>query len=185
MREANALGTAFLRADFAPEPGRTELRERLLEYTRTRVFSTDVVKNRKELEQAKERSLEAQAKLWPATTKALEGDVPGPIQASIITAINEVLDAHPMRLAATLDRIPGVVLILIVLLAAISLATAAHNAGLRASMSRLRMSAFAFVLAALILVIIDFDMPKQGFIRISDSSLTTLIADMEEALANQ
>jgi len=47
------------------------------------------------------------------------------------------------------------------------------------------MSAFAFVLAALILVIIDFDMPKQGFIRISDSSLTTLIADMEEALANQ
>ena len=135
MREANALGTAFLRADFAPEPGRTEFRERLLEYTRTRVFSTDVVKNRQELEQAKERSLEAQATLWPAAAKALEGNVPGPIQASIVTAINEVLDAHPMRLAATLDRIPGVVLILIVLLAAVSLATVAYNAGLRGSIS--------------------------------------------------
>ena len=185
LHEANAIGTAFLRADLAAEPGRTELRKRLLEYTRTRVVTYDEAKNREQVKQVIERSLKAQAKLWPATKKALEGDIPGPIQASIVTAINEVLDVHTMRLVATLDRIPGIVLILIVLVAAISLATAAYDAGLRESMSRLRMTAFAIVLAALILVIMDFDMPHRGFIQVSDVSLTTLIPDMEAALADR
>lgn len=185
VHEANAIGTAFLRADLAAEPGRTELRTRLLEYARTRDFSTEAVKNREQLKQAIESSLEAQSKLWPATKKAVEGNIPGPIQASIVTAINEVLDAHPMRLAATLDRIPSVVLILIVLVSAISLAIAAYNAGLRGSMSWSRMNAFAFVLAALILVIMDFDTPQRGFIQISDLSLTALIQDMEATLANR
>ena len=38
--ESNALGTAFLRADLVDEPGRTELRQALLEYARTRNFES-------------------------------------------------------------------------------------------------------------------------------------------------
>lgn len=183
--EANAIGTAFLRADLAAEPGRTMLRKRLLEYTQTRLVTYEMANTQEELKQVVQRSLKAQAELWPATKRALEGDIPGPIQASIVTAINDVLDAHTMRLAAALDRIPGVVLVLILLVAAISLATAAYIAGLRGYMSRLRMGAFAFVLAALIVVIIDFDMPLHGLIQHSDESLDTLIPNMEASLADR
>lgn len=185
VHEANAIGTAFLRADLAAEPGRTMLRKRLLEYTRTRLVTYEMANTQEELRQVVQRSLQAQAELWPATRKALDGDIPGPIQASIVTAINGVLDAHTMRLAAALDHIPGVVLVLIVLVAAISLATAAHNAGLRGNISRLRMGAFAFVLAALIVVIIDFDMPLHGLIQRSNESLSALIPDIEAALSNR
>ncbi len=184
-QEANAIGTAFLRADLAAEPGRTLLRRRLLEYSRTRLISHEMVNTQGKLKQVVQRSLKAQAELWPATRMALEGDIPGPIQASIVSAINGVLDAHTMRLGAGLDRIPGVVLVLIVLVAAISLATAAYIAGLRGYMSRLRMGAFAFVMAAVIVVIIDFDMPMHGLIQHSNESLATLIPDMEAALSNR
>lgn len=185
VHEANAIGTAFLRADLAAEPGRTTLRKRLLEYTRTRLVTYEMANTQEELRQVVQRSLLAQAELWPATKTALQGDIPGPLQASIVSAINGVLDAHTVRLGAGLDKIPGIVLLLIVLVAAISLATAAHNAGLRGNMSRLRMDAFAFVLAALIVIIIDFDMPRHGFIQHSNESLATLIPDMEAALSNR
>jgi hypothetical protein len=36
VAEANAIGTAFLRADLQAEPGRTELKKALLEYARAR-----------------------------------------------------------------------------------------------------------------------------------------------------
>lgn len=144
-----------------------------------------MVKTKEQLEQALQRSVQAQAELWPATKKALEGDVPRFARASIVNAIKDVLDVHTLRLAAALDRIPGVVLALIVLVASIALATTAYNAGLRGTVFRLRMSAFAFVLAALILIIIDFDMPLHGLITVSDKSIAALIPDMEAALANR
>jgi hypothetical protein len=139
LQEANAISNAFLRTDFASEPGRT----------------------------------------------ALEGDVPRFAKASIVNSVKDVLNVHTLRLAAALDRIPGVVLALIVLVASTALATTAYNAGLRGTLFRLRMSAFAFVLAALIVIIIDFDMPLHGLITVSDESIAALIPDMEAALANR
>ena len=58
-------------------------------------------------------------------------------------------------------------------------------APLRGTVFRLLMSAFAFVVAALIVIIIDFDMPLHGLITVSDESIAALIADMEAALANR
>ena len=80
------------------------------------------------------------------------------------------------------DRLPGIVLALLVLIAAASLAVAAHNAGLNGHMSRWRMSAFALVLAALMLVIVDFDQGKRGMIQISDKPIEAVVRDMEAAL---
>ena len=42
--EANALGTAYLKADLLAEPGRTELKKVLLEYARTRTFEPGSIK---------------------------------------------------------------------------------------------------------------------------------------------
>jgi hypothetical protein len=137
-----------------------------------------------QLQQVIARSLEAQAKLWPATKLALQGDVPAPIEASLVQAVNAVLDAHTTRLAVGFDRMPAIVLILLVLIAAVSLAEAAHNAGLRGRMIRWRMSAFAFVLVILIFIIVDFDQSLRGFIQVSNQSLISLVQDMEAAIAN-
>ena len=183
IAEANAIGTAFLRADLAAEPGRSELRERLLEYARTRVATLDVVDSRDAFRQFLARSLEVQSTLWPTTKRALQGDVPVPLQVSIVQAVNEVLDAHTIRLAVVFDRIPAIVFITLVLIAAASLAVAAHNAGLNGRMSRLRMGAFALVLAALMLIIMDFDRPLAGFIQTDQGSLFSMIRDMENAMA--
>jgi hypothetical protein len=180
VHEANAIGTAFLRANLGAEPGRSELRQGLLDYARTRLVDKELYGEA--LREAVDRSLDAQARLWPAAERALQGDVPGPLQASIVQAVNEVLDTHTIRLAVINDRMPGTVLGLLLLVAAASLAVAAHNAGLNGSINRWRMSAFSFILCALMLVIIDFDRGRHGFIQISLQPLEVVVKDLEAQL---
>jgi len=45
VEEANAIGTAFLKADFLTEPGRRALQEGLLDYARTRIITEEQVKD--------------------------------------------------------------------------------------------------------------------------------------------
>lgn len=183
ISEANALGTAFLRADFLPEPGRSAVRRRLLEYARTRLISAEMVGTKEKLARTLERTLKAQEQIWPALAKALQAGVKGPVEVAVIGAINTVLDVHTKRVVAAFDNIPAVVLVLLVLVSAFSLASTAHNAALQGNTSTWRRGAFAVILAALILLIIDFDMPQRGFIRVPTVSMSILIDDMEAALA--
>ena len=183
VREANAIGTAFLRADLTAEPGRSELRLRLLAYARTRLVREDVYGEAQQT--SVQRSLEAQSQLWPATKRALGDDVSGPIQALLVQAVNEVLDAHAIRIAAVNDRIPGAVLVLLLLVAGASLAVAAQNAGLNGSINRWRMTSFAVILTALMLVIVDFDRGQRGLMRISLQPLEVIISDLEAQIGNE
>jgi hypothetical protein len=156
----------------------------LLEYARTRVLTAESVENLQQLHQLIERSLEAQGKLWPATKLALQGDAPTPIEASLVEAINAVMDAHTMRLAVGFDQMPALVVFALILIAALSLAGAAHNAGLRGRMIRWRMTAFALIMVILIVMIVDFDQSLRGFIQVSNQSLISLVQNMEAAITD-
>lgn len=56
IAEANALGTALLRAGLVAEPGRGELRRALLEYARTRTVAPGVVLTTAQLGELVQRS---------------------------------------------------------------------------------------------------------------------------------
>lgn len=183
IEEANAIGTAFLRADLAPEPERTELKTRLLEYAQTRVPPSEGDVGRADLAAYVKRTLAAQAVLWPLTLEVVDSDIPVPIKGLIVSSINSVLDAHTVRLAAVEDHIPSVVMLLLILVAAVSLNVATQNAGRSGYTPRGRSLVFSIVLSALIVIIIDFDLPQRGFIRVNQESLQTLVKDMETALA--
>jgi hypothetical protein len=183
--EANAIGTAFLRAGLVPNPESAELKKALLEYARTRIVTSENISSRAKFSESLRRSLEAQAKLWPITERIVKSKPPGPIEASLIAAINQVLDMHTARLATAFDRLPQVILVMLLLISAISLAIAAFNSVLSGRFSRWRMSALAFVFAFVIFIIIDFDYPQQGFIRINQQPLLSTIDEMEGNLSNR
>jgi len=182
VNEANAIGTAFMRADLAAEPGRSELRQHLLEYARTRVFRAEGVENLQHLHELIERSLEAQSNLWPATKLAIQGSASTPLDALLVQAINAVMDAHTTRFAVGFDHLPAAVLFALILIAGLSMAGAAYNAGLRGRMIRWRMISFALIMVTLIVVIVDFDQSLRGFIQVSNQSLISLVQDMEAVI---
>jgi hypothetical protein len=182
--EVNALGTAFLRADLLSEPGRTETRQRLYEYAQSRYVKPETITTLEGVQQVVARSEEIQSEIWPAVKSTLRqpGDMTNPEKALLISAINEVLDAHTSRMAVFYDRLPTAVLLLLVLIAATALGVAAYNASLSGCLVRKRMTMFALILAALMYLILDYDMAMRGFIQVDHSSLVKLIDDMEAAL---
>ncbi len=72
--------------------------------------------------------------------------------------------------------------LLVLLMAGTSLGLAAYNSSRNGQPIRWRTTAFAFILAALIYTILDYDMMMRGFIQVDHSSLVSLIDEMKEAL---
>lgn len=185
--EANSLATAFLRADLVAEPYSADLKKALLSYARTRVL-TDNQKTKITPGQRNEylqKSLNEQAQLWPLTEKIIENSKPGPIEAALVTSINQVLDIHTTRLAAALDKLPTTVTLMMLFIAAAALGVAGFNAGIFGKMSRGRMTAFALVLTLIMFVIQDYDRPLEGMIKVPHDSLNFVILEMEAELARE
>lgn len=182
IMEANELSTAFLKANLVADPGRTELKKKLLEYARTRAFTWGSYTNSEERRTELRNTLKQQAELWLTTTQVVDQGDRGPISSSLVAAINDVIDAHTIRLAAILDKLPRVVIWMLLFLAAASLGVAGFNAGIQGRMSRFRMSALTLVITCLMVIILDFDRPLDGLIIANDFSIDNVIAEMEADL---
>lgn len=180
--EANAIGTAFLRSDLLVEPGKTELKTTLLDYARTRTVPRGSVQNDEDRKVAIARTLGKLEKIWPATVKAVSNEKPGPLLTSVITAINSALDAHTIRIEAVFDRLPTVIIWMLIFIAAAALSVAGFNAGIQGRISRFRVSIFSAVLTVLIIVILDFDRPNVGLVIVENTHIDNLIVNMEERL---
>jgi hypothetical protein len=194
IHEANALGTAYLRANLVAEPGRSELKTALYEYALTRVpqaygqHNNDSVLLYSPQQQidALQATLDAILPIWPITQRiVLSSPSPGPVEMSLVSAINQVLDVHTERLAALFDKLPNSVIWMLVVIAAAALSVTGYNAGVTGHISRWRMTIFACVLAGVMVVIIDFDRPGDGLIRVSRASVSIAIDDMAKDLGIQ
>jgi hypothetical protein len=183
LEEANAIGTAFLRAGLAPEPSRSQLRKILRDYAKTRDVTKVNVASSDAIRRVVERSLAAQSRLWPATeTLVRSASTAGPVEVAIVQSINEVIDVHGKRLLAVTDRLPGEVFMLLVFIAGIAMFILGFHAGRQGSLSRWRLALLGFVLAAVITVITDFDRPATGLVRVNQQPIVDLIRDMDATL---
>ena len=181
--EANALGTAFLRAGLIAEPGNKALKETILAYAKTRVVHKGHVLSNAERRVMLNNTLQAKKKLWPTLEKALQQSKPGAIEVSMVAAMNDVLDIHTIRLAAILDKLPVAVIWLLIFISAATIAVTGFNAGLSGKISRWRTATLALVLTGVMSMILDYDRPADGFIRLNHNSLIAAIAEMEADLA--
>jgi len=182
--EATTIGTAFLRADLVAEPERTELKQALLDYARTRSMKQGRRHSRERFREHIQKSLQVQSKLWPITDKIVKQSQPDSVVTFLLVdAMNQVIDAHAIRLAAINDKLPVGVILMLLFIAAASLSVAGFNGGIAGRLNRWRMTTFALVLVGVLLVINDFDHPVDGFIRVNHESLTNIVNEMEANLA--
>lgn len=181
--EAAALGTAFLRADYVAEPGRSELRGTILEYARTRAPAEGGPTGPNEIAEALRVSMAAQAKLWPATIRATGGDTSDPVKIFVAGGVTDMLDAHTRRIAALSEPIPIIVKLMIVGAAMGALFLVGNNSALRGRSLTWRTFVFAALLAIVILLILDVERPEEGLIRLNEDALRVAVAEMEASIA--
>lgn len=178
--EANAIGTAFLRADLIADPGKTEIKRTLLDYARLRIPPKDGNLGPDKQKELIKLSSEIIADLWPTTMAAISRSLqPGAVEISLVNSVNEVIDQNTVRNAAILDRLPAAILWMLVLISIFVMAEAGYKAGLSGRISRPRYIGFVMVLALVMAAIADYDRPQEGMIRVDQASMINTVSDME------
>lgn len=184
--EAAALGTAFLRADYLAEPGRTQLKELLYEYSKTRVLpGNGVIDTFEKAQEYLHQTLQVQAKIWPLTLEATRAPTPPPIQAFVAGSVNEALDAHLLRMQALSNPVSEATQFMVLAAALTGLFLLGNRAGLLGRQLTWRTFVFSGFLFVVMMTITDTQRSGEGLVRLDDSTMRATILDMEIALAGQ
>jgi hypothetical protein len=174
VREANSIGTAYLRASLIPEPRRGELQAMLRQYVDSRIVPDEVVQDPLKLAEAIQRSERVLGTLWPAASSDIESRPPTMLDSLMFQSLNGVIDLHTERLTAFEYRIPQIILWLLVVVAAMAMALTGFSSGLSGRRNLFFTTTLAALVAVVMLVIVDLDNPRSGFIRVDQQSMIRL-----------
>jgi hypothetical protein len=185
LDEAAALGTAFLRADMLEDPAARALQEALLAYAETRVPAQDGrLRSEEETVAFFERTLQAQAVLWPLTLEATADPTPPALRTFVAGAVNEVIDMHLYRIGALEAPVADHANLMLLATSVAALFLLGNRAGIQGSALTWRTFVLSGFLVVVMGTILDLQRPNDGLIRASTLYLDSAIFDMRQALEN-
>jgi hypothetical protein len=175
VTEANAIGTAYLRASFLGEPDGTTSRDLLQEYVEVRLAAAA---DETLLESTISRSEEIHGQLWSIVEDRVSQGQNSETMALYVDAINEVIDVHSERLAAVSLRLPrllGIVLYAAIWLSFLLVGIANSADGKRDFFAILL---FALALVAVLMILVDLDRSQQGLLTVGQTAMEDLLRSM-------
>jgi hypothetical protein len=177
LEEANAIGTAHLRADFLSEPQRSEIRSLLADYVAARLEFYAAGAERERFQHALRRAAGLQSQLSQRAVAAAR-DHPDPLSSLFVQSLNEVIDLDARRVGALENHVPLTVWLLVVVVAATALWATGYATGLGGRRRALPLLVTPALVAMLIAILVDLDRPRRGLIRVSQDAMTRLQSDL-------
>jgi hypothetical protein len=175
VAEANAMGTAYLRADLLPAEAAEGLRAELRRYAEKRIELFREVDPAAAARLDREMG-EMHPKLWYVARAGVAAK-PEVIMA-VLPPVNEVIDLLAKRNAMTRMHMPGLVVVVLIAAAGIAMATIGYGSGLVKRRPRVLTLCFAALIALVMWITIDLDYPRAGMIRMSEQPLVDARAAM-------
>lgn len=171
VNESNAIGTLSLRAGFLEEPLRDELRETLRGYTEARIVLGGSRDDLEAWRAARAKSEMLHAQIWSAIERASGPGLSNATLSSLITAANEVIDIHEMRLASIENYLPVSLLLLLLGVAAVATSFLAWSFGAGMHGDRKAILMLGVLITAVLLLIMDVNRPQRGMISVGVETL--------------
>jgi hypothetical protein len=175
VAEANAIGTAALRAGLLPKAVRAETQDLIKQYLALRVRAGAI-----SLDQAEERevvvaeSSRVFAALWSNASRATAED-PNPVTTGLfVQALNDMIDAYGVRDAALARHVPEIVLFLVFGTFVLTASLVGYASGVGAHRVSFATYLLVLLITCLVFIIIDLDRPRRGLIEISQKSMLDL-----------
>jgi len=179
--ESNAIGTLSLRAGLLEEPLRVELREALRAYTDARITLGGSRSEPEALRAARLESEALHARIWSVVERANQPTTLNATLSSVISAANELIDLHELRLASVENRLPAALFVMLLAVAGLAIAFLAWSFGAASHRGRTPMLLLALLVGAVLLLIMDVNRPQRGRIEVGVAPLERV----EESLSAQ
>ncbi|MGH9602344.1 MAG: hypothetical protein ACRD24_08125 [Terriglobales bacterium] len=165
VREANAIGTAYLRVDILPASEQPEMRRLFGEYVDARLRVYEKIADRSAAAHELAHAAQIQRQIWSHAVAATAAD-PVPTRALVLTALNEMIDITTARTIALDTHLPGLIFLLLIIVALLSAVLAGHAMAERGARSLLHMALYSAVIAITIYTVVDLEYPRVGLIRL-------------------
>jgi hypothetical protein len=170
VREADCIGTAYLRIDLLPPPAQPALRDLFRRYTDTRIAAFDSLPDFGRYGQKLAEANELQSRIWSAAVSAAVSDPNPAVRSLVLPPINDMIDVTTDRAIATTNHVPVAIVVLLVLISLMGALLAGHAMAVRRKgRSTLHEFAFAAVVSATLYVMVDLEFPRYGLIRNDDA----------------
>jgi hypothetical protein len=176
VKEANAFGTAYLRADTLAEPQRGELKTAIKEYTADRVTLLSR-EGRDQTGGLLARVSGLHERMWKSAIDATRNNAP--FMAVVLPPINEVIDLHSVHLAMARRHLPIPIMAMLLGTAAISVGMIGFGNGRVGRRFSMLDAVNGVALAAALWMTIDLDYPGIGLIRVSNLPVVETLAAMK------
>jgi hypothetical protein len=178
--EANAIDTAYLRIDLLPADAQPRMRDAFRRYAESRVaFQLNYFSV--EREEALQVMEALQRDIWSQAMAAFRE--PGSPQGTTILvtqSMNEMFDIASARAAAQRTHLPGAVMFLLLSLALTCALLAGYGLASARRRSWPHLLSFAIILAVTIYIIVDYEFPRVGIIRVDQ--FDQLLLDVRKAM---
>ena len=175
VREANAIGTAALRAQLLPAGQRAHMAELFRRYVETRRRTAHGPNIRTPGHMALDAEAgRLQGRMRRQAAAAAEADPRSVPRGLLLQAMNELIDVKGERDAALANHVPESVLMLLFAFAVLTSGVLGYGNGLAGARALGTAGALTVVITLVILIIIDLDRPRRGLIHVSEESMINL-----------
>jgi hypothetical protein len=180
-QEANAIGTAYLRIDLLPADTQPRLREDFRNYLRSRLAVFEKFPDAAAVRTELDRSAALQRELWQHAVAASRESGPA-TQSLLLGSINEMIDITTTRLVAWQAHPPVPVFIALGLTVVLASVLVGYGMSAARNQDWIPIVTFSLLLGALVYVILDYEFPRAGLIRVShiDQVLIDTLQKMNE-----
>ncbi len=165
LAEANAIGTAWLRAEAVGTPRAQEMARLMESYILIRAEFVAAGRDRAKIEALSQQTNALQTQIWGHMT-AIAREQPNPISASLMAAVNEMFDRSTAERFAFAFSFPPQLFWLLIGMTALSMASLGYQMGLKQRPIRLLMLVLTAMWTAVIVNILDLAAARLGAFRV-------------------
>lgn len=173
-REANAIGTAYLRADLLGDPHKSALKAALRDYTAHRIDASKQFRYGLSNEVLDEVQV-MHGRMWTAARDGAAANLP--VAVVVLPPVNDVIDIHSLRVAAGSKHLPAQIMGMLIGCSVIAMSVMGYGAGLAGRRATLLLFALIVLIGTALWTTIDFDHPRAGLLRLSEAPLKALRFD--------
>ncbi|WP_020476012.1 bestrophin-like domain [Zavarzinella formosa] len=179
LSEANAIGTCYLRAGLLPPSDRDRIRETLRRYVSVRLEFYEKGIDPAENRQATQEMGRLLDELWERVEAAVKANQQTALTSQIVPATNEMIDLDGTRAWADDSHLPMPILGLLVACVIVSCLLMGHSSGQAGKCHAGLWLSLNVLMALVLFVILDFDRPRRGLVRVNHEPLIKLQASIQ------
>jgi hypothetical protein len=180
VEEANCIGTAWLRLDLLPAKAQPSLREKLRQYTDARLAFFRKAPDAAAAQVESDRASLLQNQIWAEAVDACREANVLSTTLLLLPAFNQMFDMAATRTMGARMHPPMIIYVTLGLLLLASSLLAGYHMGEGKGRSWVHSLAFVTAIALAFYVILDFEFPRVGFIRIH--SFDQVLIDLRQSM---